>query len=167
MLPDLFAIIKSATGAIGALKDIRPRQESRDKHVQDGISKILRTFYFAPHGILSLLKEVADGEKPTSARLQQALVDFNDRQWKIEGAIAGLEYGALERELGLSLTSILFLGSLREGKIDLRHTIQQEVNSYGQKGKSPNRTKVRKLITAIEELNAAIRQIEAAPRFID
>jgi hypothetical protein len=161
-LPDLFSIIKFATGAIEGLRDIRPRQESRDKRVQDGISQILRTFYFAPDGILSLLKEVAEGKRPTGPRLQQALVDFNDRQWKIEGAIERLEFGALERELGLSLNSIIYLGSLREGKIDLRSAIQQEVNSYGQKGKLPNKAKVRKLIKAIEELNAAIRQVEGA-----
>ena len=100
------------------------------------------------------MKEVAEGKRPTGARLQQALVDFNDRQWKIEGAIAGLAFGPMEKKLGLSLNSIIYLGSLREGKIDLRYAIQHEVNSYGQKGKSPNRAKVRKLIKALEELNA-------------
>jgi hypothetical protein len=161
-LPDLFSIIKFATGAIESLSGIRPRQESRDKRVQDDISRFLRTFYFAPDGILGLLKEVADGKRPTGARLQQALVDFNDRQWKIEGAIEGLEFSRLEKELGLSLNSILVLGSVREGKSDLRWAIQQEVNSYGQEGTSPNRARVRKLIKAIEELNAAIEQVEGA-----
>jgi hypothetical protein len=103
-----------------------------------------------------------EGGRPTEARLRQALVDFNDRQWKIEGAVEGLEFTTLEKELGLSLHSIMVLISLREGKIDLRWAIQQEVNSYGQKGKSPNRTKVRRLIKAIHDLNAAIEQVEGA-----
>ena len=78
MLPDLLTIIKTATAATEGLKKIRPKQESRDGRVQDTISRILRTLYFAPNGILSLLKEIASGEQPAEARLQQALIDFND-----------------------------------------------------------------------------------------
>jgi hypothetical protein len=122
---------------------------------------ILRTLYFGPDGILSLLKEVAEGNRPTDERIRQALIDFNDQQWKIEGAIEGLEFGTLEKELGINLNSIMVLTSLREGKIDLRWAIQEEVKSYGQPEKSPNRTNVRKLISAIENLNAAIEQVEA------
>jgi hypothetical protein len=161
-LPDLLTIIKVGTAAAAGLRNIQPRHESRDKRVQDSISRILRTLYFAPDGILSLLKEVAEGKNPTDARLRQALFDFNDRQWKIEGALEGLEFDKLNKEFGVSLYSIIVLGSLREGKSDLRWAIQQEVNSYGQEGKSPNRARVRKLIKAIEELNAAIEQVEAA-----
>ncbi len=84
-LPDLLTIIKIATKATEGLRNIRPRQESRDSRVQDAVSLILRTLYFAPDGILSLLKEVAEGKRPTDARLRQALIDFNDQQWKIEG----------------------------------------------------------------------------------
>jgi hypothetical protein len=135
-LPDLLTIIKVGTAAAAGLRNIQPRHESRDKRVQDSISRILRTLYFAPDGILSLLKEVAEGTNPTDARLRQALVDFNDRQWKIEGALEGLEFDKLNKEFGVSLYSIIVLGSLREGKSDLRWAIQQEVNSYGQEGKS-------------------------------
>ena len=161
-LPDLLTIINMATKATEGLRNIRPRQESRDQRVQDTVSKILRTIYFKPDGILSLLREVAEGESPTEERLTQALVDFNDRQWKIEGAVEGLEFSTLEKELGLSIHSIIVLMSLREGKIELRWAIQQEVNSYGQKGTSPNLARVRKLIKAIQDLNAAIEQVEAA-----
>jgi hypothetical protein len=107
------------------------------------------------------LKEVAEGDRPTDERIRQALIDFNDREREIEGAIKGLEYGVLEKELGINLNSLMVLSSLRDGKVDRRWRIQQEVNSYGQVGKSPNRTKVRKLISAIEDLNAAIEQVEA------
>lgn len=161
-LPDLLTILKVATRATEGLRAIRPRQESHDSRVQDGVSRFLRTLYFAPDGILSLLKDVAKGERLTGARTRQALIDFNDRQWKIEGAIDGLEFSKLEKELGLSLNSIFVLGSVRDGKSDLRWAIQQEVNSYGQEGTSPNRARVRKLVKAIEELNAAIEQVEVA-----
>jgi hypothetical protein len=161
VLPDLLTIIKMAATITKSLRDIRPRRESRDGRVQDTVSKILRTLYFAPDGILSLLKEVAQGARPTDERIRQALIDFNDRQWKIEGAVERLEFGVLEKELGINLNSIMALTMLREGKIDLRWTVQKEVNSYGQLGKSPDKTKVRKLISAIEDLNATIEQVEA------
>jgi len=61
---------------------------------------ILREIYFAPDGILSLLREIADGEYPTETRLKQALVEFNDKESKIEGALESLEYDALKKELG-------------------------------------------------------------------
>jgi hypothetical protein len=159
-LPDLFSIVKFATGVVGTLKDIRPKQESHDKRVQDLVSQILRTLYFSPDGILSLLNEVSEGKSPTDARVQQALIDFNDRQWKIEGAANGLGFDTLKKELGISLDSIIVLGALREQKFDLRWAVQEEVNSYGQEGTLPNRARVRKLIKAIRRLNTAIEQVE-------
>jgi hypothetical protein len=159
--PDPFAIIKVATSAVEGLKHIRPRAESRDARVQNNVSFILRELYFAPDGILSLLREIADGEQPAETRLRQALVDFNDKEWKIEGALERLEYDALKKELGLSLNALRALGLLREGKSELRWTVQQEVNFYGQDGVWPGKARVRKLIQAIQNLNTEIEQIEA------
>jgi hypothetical protein len=56
----------------------------------------------------------------------------------------------------------MVLNSLQHGKIDLRWAIQNEVNSYGQEGKSPNRARARRLIKAIHELSSEIEQVEAA-----
>ena len=72
MLPDFLSIIKIATAATNALKGIRPRQESRDGRVQDTVSMILRTLYFGPDGILSLLREVTAA---SSGLVVQALVN--------------------------------------------------------------------------------------------
>jgi hypothetical protein len=160
MAPDPLAVIKIATSAIEGLRHIRPKEKSRDTRVQNAVSLILRELYFAPDGILSLLREIADGEHPTETRLKQALVDFNDRQWKIEEALESLEFDVLKKELGLSLNSLRALLMLREGKSELRWTVQQEVNFYGQEGVWPRTTRVRKLIKAIEDLNTAIEQVE-------
>jgi hypothetical protein len=160
--PDPLTIIKVATSAVEGLKHIRPRTESRDTRVQNNVSLILRELYFAPDGILSLLREIADGELPTETRLKQALINFNDREGKIEGALESLEYDALKKELGLSLNALVALTMLREGKSELRWTVQQEVNFYGQDGVWPDTARVRKLIKAIDELNAVIEQVEAA-----
>jgi hypothetical protein len=101
-LPGLLMIIKMAATVTKSLRDIRPRRESRDGRVQDMVSLILRTLYFAPDSILSFLEEVAEGNRPTDERIRQALIDFNDRQWKIEGAVERLEFGVLQKELGRS-----------------------------------------------------------------
>jgi hypothetical protein len=159
--PDPIAMIKVAASAIGALKHIRPREESSDARVQKAVSLFLRDLYFAPDGIVSLLREIADGEYPSETRLKQALVDFNDREWKVDEALKGLEFGVLKKELGLSLSALQALFLMRESKSELRWSVQQEVNYYGQDGVWPDRAKVRKLIQAIEYLNTKIEQIEA------
>lgn len=113
-----------------------------------------------PRGIHSLLREVAEGEELTEKRIQQALSDFNDREWKVESALQHIDFYALRRELGLSLLTINVLGELRYGKINLRRAVQAEVNPYGQDGIKPNRARAKKLIAAIEKLNTEIEDIE-------
>ena len=81
---ELLDAIKIATKAAEGLQAIRSRTESSDSRIQDMVSKVLRTIYFPPDGILGLLNEVAEGQKPTEKRLKQGLTDFNDRQWTIE-----------------------------------------------------------------------------------
>jgi hypothetical protein len=157
---ELLDAIKIATKAAEGLQAIRSRTESSDSRIQDMVSKVLRTIYFPPDGILGLLNEVAEGQKPTEKRLKQGLTDFNDRQWTIERSLERLEWKALENELGLGIHSIMALGGLRNGKWELRDAVQHEVNSYGQKGVKPNIPKVRALIAAIKELNTAIEQVE-------
>jgi hypothetical protein len=157
---DIFGVIKTGIDLAKALRDFRPKPEERDRHLRDDVSQALRTLYFTPKGILSLLKEVADGEKLSEERIQQFLNDFNDREWKVEAALHRVDFYALKRELGLSLASISVLEQLRYGKINLRRSVQAEVNPYGQDGTSPNKAKARRLIAAIEKLNAEIEDVE-------
>jgi hypothetical protein len=85
---------------------------------------------------------------------------FNDREWKVEAALRRVDFHAIRHELGLSLASIRVLDQLRYGKIDLRHAVQSEVNFYGQETASPNKARARRLIAAIENLNAKIEEVE-------
>jgi hypothetical protein len=157
---DLLSVIKASSDLVKGLKEFQSKPEKRDRLLQDDISRALRTFYFTPKGILSLLKEVADGEPLTEKRIQNALIDFNDREWKVEKALQRIDFYALQRELGLSLSAIRVLEQLRYGKINLRRAVQSEVNPYGQYGSNPNKTKAKKLIAAIENLNADIEDVE-------
>jgi hypothetical protein len=157
---DLLNIIKASSDLVKGLKEFQPKPEKRDRLLQDDISRALRTLHFSPRGIVSLLKEVANGETLTEERIQQALTDFNDREWRVEEVLRRINYYELEQELGLSLGAIRVLEQLRYGKIDLRRAVQSEVNPYGQDGAKPNKGKARKLITAIENLNADIEVVE-------
>jgi hypothetical protein len=158
---DLLSVIKASSDLVKGLKDFQSEPEKRDRLLQDDISRALRTLYFTPKGILSLLVEVADGKPLTEKRIQKTLIDFNDREWKVEEALQRIDFHALQRELGLSLSAMRVLEQLRYGKINLRRAVQAEVNPYGQDGTDPNKTKAKKLIAAIENLNADIEDVEA------
>jgi hypothetical protein len=95
-----------------------------------------------------LLKEVAAGHELSDNRIQKALSDFNDREWKVEAAPRRVDFHAIHRELGLSLASIRVLDQLHYDKIDPRRAVQSGVNFYGQKTASPNKARARKLIAA-------------------
>jgi hypothetical protein len=107
-----------------------------------------------------LLKEVAAGRALSEQQVQHALNDFNDREWNVEAALERIDFQQLKRELGLSLASISVPDQLRYGKINVRHAVQSEVNFYGQDTSTPNRARARKLIAAIEKLNAEIEDVE-------
>lgn len=158
---DLLAIIKTGADVAKVLRDFNPKAETRDRHLQDDVTRALRTLYFTPSGILSLLKEVVIGEELTDRRIQKALGDFNDREWEVEAALQRVDFHALHRELGLSLASIRVLDQLRHGKIGLRQAVQSEVNFYGQENASPNKARARRLIAAIEDLNSQIEEVES------
>jgi hypothetical protein len=109
---------------------------------------------------LSLLKEVAAGRVLPEQRVQHALNEFNDREWNVEAALQRIDFRELKKELGLSLASIRVIDQLRYGKINVRRGVQSEVNFYGQDTTAPNRAKARKLIAAVEKLNAEIEEVE-------
>ncbi len=157
---DLITIIKTGVDVAKALRDFKPKPETHDRHLQDDVTRALRTLYFTPTGIFSLLKEVAAGKELSDKRIQKALNDFNDREWKVEAALQRVDFRAIHHELGLSLASIRVLDQLRYGKIDLRRAVQSEVNFYGQETASPNKAGARKLIAAIENLNTEIEEVE-------
>jgi flagellar biosynthesis regulator FlbT len=113
MSHDLIAIIKTGVDVAKALREFKPKPEIRDRHLQDDVTRALRTLYFTPAGILNLLKEVAAGKELSDKRIQKALSDFNDREWKVEAALQRVDFHAIHHELGLSLASIRVLDELR------------------------------------------------------
>lgn len=152
--------IKLVTGAVKSLKTVLGKTEDRDRRLQDDVTRAIRALYFTPTGILSLLHEVARGEKLPEQRIRRALSDFNDREWQIADALQRIDFLQLHHEFGLSLQTIRALQTLRYGKIGLRQQVQREVNFYGQSDVKPNKAAALRLISAIEALNAQIEAID-------
>ncbi|WP_050628094.1 hypothetical protein [Bradyrhizobium viridifuturi] len=146
--------------AFKALKAILPKAEEYDRRLQKDVVVAIRSLYFTPRGILSLLRQVVDGEELSHKRIQQALNDFNDREWEIARTLVRIERTRLHGELGLSLSTLRALDVLSSGKAGLRHAVQEEVNLYGQHGVKPNKGAAKRLMTAIEKLNAQIEDID-------
>jgi hypothetical protein len=134
--------------------------EKPDHRLNDQICVALRTIYFTPNGVVALLKALEQNNDVTEEDLRDHLIDFNDREWKVSGALQGLNFDVLKRDLRLSLSTIKKLSLIKLGKLSLRHSIQREVNYYGRRGVRPNLDNIRSLIGAIEKLNAEIIEIE-------
>lgn len=161
---DAITAIKAFSSLVGLLKGLKaalPNTEERDRRLQDRIVCALRALYFTPNGVLRLLHQVVDGEELSDWRIQQALGDFNDREWAVADALQRIDFLSLKREHGLSLAQMRVLEQLRYGKINLRQAVQREVNLYGQKGIKPEKTAAKLLIATIEDLNSEIEDIEA------
>jgi hypothetical protein len=128
----------------------------------DKICKALRTLYFTPKGVLSLLKAIERGETVEPRQQAAALIEFNDREWEAKDAGDFLDFDRLHKELGITLAAAKTLSLAAMQKLSLRRAIQDEINRYGQPRASPNIVRVRALITQIEKLNGEIEEIEGA-----
>ena len=113
-----------------------------------------------PNGVLSILKQMAEGEAIPAERIQQALIAFNDREWQVRSALRAIDFERMARELGFTLMTAHNLEAICSDKLDLRRQIQAEINFYGQRGVRPNKAKLKNFVKAIVRLNTMIEQIE-------
>jgi len=134
----------------------------KDFKLHDGLCKALRTLYFTPNGVLSLLRVIARGEDVPTERLSQRLINFNDPEWEVRDALNSIDFDRLSKELRLTLSTTQAFSAIRNGKMSLRRDIQAEINYYGQRNVKPNTKAVDELIQGIESLNAEIERLEAA-----
>lgn len=144
-----------------SLKNLLSSNEQKSDHsLGDHLAKVLRTLYFTPVGVLKFLREIEVGEKVSAERIEAALISFNDREPQVAVALTELDYDKLAKDLRLNITTTAALATLRYGKGDLRHEIQNEINYYGQDGVKPDRKRVQALIKGIEALNRSIEELE-------
>jgi hypothetical protein len=160
MMPaENLAILKAGINIAKAAKELA-RRDKPDHRLNDQICGALRTLYFTPNGILTLLKELERSKAIPGDDLRERLISFNDREWEVGRALEALDFHRLQQDLRLTLATARTLDQIRDGKIDLRRSIQDEVNYYGQRGVKPDLEQIRTLIVAIEKLNAEILEVE-------
>src|SRR5437764_11889324 len=137
MSAENLAILKTGFDLAKAVKELA-RRDQPDHHLNDQICNALRTLYFTPNGILALLKELEQSNGGLTDDLRDRLINFNDREWEVGRALETLDFNRLQRDLRLSLATASTLDQIRHGKINLRRSIQDEVNYYGQRRVKPD-----------------------------
>jgi len=158
MLGEGYLATKAAMQAIEAAKLVVEAND-KDESLNDNLCHTLRVLYFTESGVLDLLKDIDEGLRPTAERLEKALPDFNDREWRVEAALRRLNPNRLMKDLRITLETARTLLEIGHGKRRLRKHIQNEINYYGTKVR-PNKKEVRRLIRSIEKLNAEIEKVE-------
>jgi hypothetical protein len=143
------------------VKDLVPNGGG-DQAIEQEISDALRAIYFTPRGVTALLRKIDAGVKVTEEEVSAALIQFNDGEPRVERAAATLLFERLSRQHGISLRTIKQLDLVRDGKLSLRREIQEEINYYGRGRHKPDKERVRSLLKQIDELNAAILDVEDA-----
>lgn len=153
------ATIKAGLDLARAVKEWVPKSRD-DKALYDQICAALRTFYFTPRGVVTLLRKIDAGEKVTEEELSEALLRFNDGEPAVARAADLLAFERLEKEFGISLRTVQTLELVRYGKLSLRRDIQDEINYYGRGRVKPDREKIKKLLADIDALNSVILEAE-------
>lgn len=88
------AILKTGLEVVTAAKDMAQRDKP-DHRLNDQICRALRTLYFTPKGILTLLKELENNDGALGDDLRDRLVNFNNREWKVGRALDAIRFRPL------------------------------------------------------------------------
>jgi hypothetical protein len=159
--PVTLEIVATLKGSFDLLKAIKDALSTKKKYdLADEICRALRTIYFTPDGVLSLLKEMERRGHVSPARIQEGLAYFNDGECTVQAALVSLEFNKLVEQLELTITTLKMLEDVRWGKISLRAEIRRQINYYDQSGRKPNRKRLKDIIGGIEQLNNEIEKIE-------
>jgi hypothetical protein len=122
----------------------------------------LRTFYFMPSGVVSILEDIANGQAIDERRRESVMSSFNDSEWRIQSIADRLTFEELAKDGHVSLKTARQLDLVRMGKLSLRREIQDAINHYGQPRAPVNRDEVQQLVDAVRRLNAQIEEVDAA-----
>lgn len=159
-MADPLSIAATGLDLAQALAALRPESPVPNKRRQE-ICLWLRSIYFMPDGVISILEDIADGRPIDERRRESVLSSFNDAEWRIREISDQLDFETLRRDVSISLRTARQLDLVRWGKLSLRREIQDAINHYGQPHAKLDRTKIRRLLGAVKELNAQIEEVEA------
>src|SRR5437763_16190204 len=95
-------IAASVVELAGGLRAIARKDPSNRTVVKDVIAA-LRTIYFTPSGTISLIEQLAKGERPSEERIGAILPEFNDKEWRIIHELQRLDFETLYKSGDLSI----------------------------------------------------------------
>ncbi|MGI8724413.1 MAG: hypothetical protein ACR2J1_03440 [Methyloceanibacter sp.] len=136
-MAEVFTLVESVLELASSTKNFLSA-EPRAPKLNRSVTRALRALYFTPNGVLSLLKQIEDGQEPDSDRTREVLVEFNDKEWRVRESLEALDFDHLRHQLGLTLDR---LEMVRLGKLSLRREIQEEINYYWRPRAAPNKEK--------------------------
>lgn len=133
---------------------------SREFRARMRLISALRNIYFAPKGVLSLLRQIADGGYPSEESISAILVDFNEGEDWIYRARHDLDDDCLRQNANLSLRATRVLGEIAYGKGGVRTKVKHLLNQSLTFGEPVSSAEAERLIAEILLLNDAIENAE-------
>jgi len=162
---ELISTVSDGLQIVKAFTDDQKSGSPRLDRLDDEIVDALRSIYFVPQGVLTLLEEVAEGRQPDAQQVEVVLPRFNDGEWRVGRALAVLEFDDLSGNREISLRRARTLDLLRYGKIHLRRDIQELLNHSLTFGRPISPEAARALLERVHALNAEIESLEEAHNY--
>ena len=152
-------LVSSLVELAGGLREITRKNPPNDAAIKDVIIA-LRTIYFTPSGTLSLIAQLANGDRPSDESIATILPDFNDREWRIIRELQRLDFEKLYESGDLSIKQCRLLKEISWGKRNLRAAIQDFLNEALTTNEVPSKEKAQELLDDVGRLNSLIEEAE-------
>ncbi len=161
MLELVTAAIKSTIEIITAVDAAsKDRRATEYRSKRDILVRALRELYFTPSGTRSLLKSLAQGERPAQEDIKAILSEFNDAEWSVGREIENLDFDLLINSKSITLEAAEQLHELRYGKSQLRSRLQGALNEPLTFGQPIDPGEAQALLEEVEALNRRISTLE-------
>jgi hypothetical protein len=154
-------IVKGGIELVGGLLKIsKERKTNQPMREREQLCHALRSIYFTPEGVLDLIKDIIDGKKVAPEKIQRVLTRFNDAEWGVGRQLQMLIYEERFQSLSVSLSTVRQLDEIRNGKLNVRRAIQEELNGFGQPRRKVDVEALKKLRKDVLKLNKLIEDVE-------
>jgi len=140
-----------------------PRRSStpdNDFRRQDEICRKLRSIYFTPNGVISLIDQIIAEQTIDENLLKKTLTEFNDAEWRVDRDLSFLDFDENSDNLKLTLGTAKQLEQLRWGKVSARIAVQKVLNQFGQPNAKIDLAELKRVRKLVVELNSQIEIVE-------
>ena len=156
-------IVASVVELAGGMREIARKDPANRATVREVINA-LRTIYFTPSGTITLIEQLAKGERPSAEQVATILPEFNDNEWCIIRELQRLDFEALYKSRDLSIRQCRILEEISHGKKNLRASIQDFLNEAMTTNRMPSAKDAQQLLDRVQELNSLIEDADEGLR---